>query len=151
MFSFKCHLTRRLIYLNEKFLHATPIRTYSDFNKNKKSKPEPETTTISTPATKKKSQLKSFSFIEVKPDSFQPVIDKPRNTFRNSIEQTPEQNIQHYIILQKMIKLEGEYQHSLPDELYVGIYKVEDAEKVRIALVPCMTRPGVLYECFNHN
>ena len=64
---------------------------------------------------------------------------------------TKEQNIQHYIILQKMIKLEGEYQHSLPDELYVGIYKVEDAEKVRIALVPCLTRPGVLYECFNRN
>ena len=64
---------------------------------------------------------------------------------------TKEQNIQHYIILQKMIKLESEYQHSLPDELFVGIYKVEDAEKVRIALVPCLTRPGVLYECFNHN
>jgi len=100
--------------LNEKFLHATPIRTYSDFNKNKKSKPEPETTTISTPATKKKSQLKSFSFIEVKPDSFQPVIDKPRNTFRNSIEQTPEQNIQHQI--NNLIKQQESIANKLNEE-----------------------------------
>lgn len=64
---------------------------------------------------------------------------------------TTEQNIQHYIILQKMIKLEAEYQHSLPEQLYVGIYKIEDEKRVRIALVPCLTRPGVIYECFNRN
>ncbi len=130
MFSFKCHLTRRLIYLNEKFLHATPIRTYSDFNKNKKSKPEPETTTISTPATKKKSQLKSFSFIEVKPDSFQPVIDKPRNTFRNSIEQTPEQNIQHQI--NNLIK----QQESIANKLAKLIDKMEPSKTAEKLLEP---------------
>jgi len=116
--------------LNEKFLHATPIRTYSDFNKNKKSKPEPETTTISTPATKKKSQLKSFSFIEVKPDSFQPVIDKPRNTFRNSIEQTPEQNIQHQI--NNLIK----QQESIANKLAKLIDKMEPSKTAEKLLEP---------------
>ena len=68
-----------------------------------------------------------------------------------SKQKTPQQNIQHHIILQKMIKLEGEYQHGLPEELYQGVYIVEYPNKVKIVSIPCMIRPGTLYDCFSRN
>ena len=159
MFSYKCHLIRRLIYLNEKFLHATQTRAYSDFNKNKKSNTNnnsstsPTTSPItstntkhessnSTPVDLKKKHLKSFSFIEVKPDSFQPLKDKTRSRFHHSVEQEPE-NVQHQI--NELIK----QQESIANKLAKLIDKLEPsktAEKLLGPVVEVKKRKQLLNE-----